>query len=403
MGAVALKLPCTPDLSQSLSTSPMSSSDLSSRAKLNYDSDKFTVEFNVAEYSPEDLHIKTEGDVLIVSAKQESKTSTGKSFVSKQFEQRFSLPSGVNPEKISSKLGVDGILRISAPREAGGHKKHEALEERHKSERSVANKQSDGLPEPRIKNEKDKLEVQIDVSEYKPEDLDVKVENNQLVISAKQETKEAGGGTRTRVFEQKFSLPPGVDPASVKSNLTRDNVLVVTAAKEGFQDRSVKESYADTKALNSKMDRVMAPSSWDTKRESAFDDLRRDSNKNSSLFDKSLFDDKSIFASNSEQNGISRVEYDDNNYKILVNVDKYNPEELVIKTIENTVVVEAKHQEKTSDGRSFSTQIFSQSFTLPQGVDPEAVKSSLSQSGVLTISAPLNKTSRAQQERLVPH
>merc|ERR1712222_66055 len=402
MGAVALKLPCPPDLSQSLSTSPMSSSDLSSRAKLNYDSDKFTVEFNVAEYSPEDLHIKTEGDVLIVSAKQESKTSTGKSFVSKQFEQRFSLPSGVNPEKISSKLGVDGILRISAPREAGGHKKHEALEERHKSERSVANKQSDGLPEPRIKNEKDKLEVQIDVSEYKPEDLDVKVENNQLVISAKQETKEAGGGTRTRVFEQKFSLPPGVDPASVKSNLTRDNVLVVTAAKEGFQDRSVKESYADTKALNSKMDRVMAPSSWDTKRESAFDDLRRDSNKNSSLFDKSLFDDKSIFASNSEQNGISRVEYDDNNYKILVNVDKYNPEELVIKTIENTVVVEAKHQEKTSDGRSFSTQSFSQSFTLPQGVDPEAVKSSLSQSGVLTISAPLNKTSRAQQERLVP-
>ena len=87
--------------------------------------------------------------------------------MSKQFEQRFSLPSGVNPEKISSKLGVDGVLRISAPREAGGHKKHEALEERHKPERSVANKQSDGLPEPRIKNEKDKLEVQIDVSEYK--------------------------------------------------------------------------------------------------------------------------------------------------------------------------------------------------------------------------------------------
>merc|ERR1712066_727746 len=82
MGAVALKLPCPPDLCQSLSKSPMSSSsDLSSRAKLNYDSDKFTVEFNVAEYSPEDLHIKTEGDVLIVSAKQESKTSTGKSFV----------------------------------------------------------------------------------------------------------------------------------------------------------------------------------------------------------------------------------------------------------------------------------------------------------------------------------
>ena len=85
---------------------------------------------------------------------------------------------------------------------------------------------------------------------YRPEDLNVKVENNQLVISAMKESKEAWGGTRTRVFEQKFSLPPGVDPANVKSNVTRDNVLVVTAAKEGYQDGSIKAGYVDTKALN---------------------------------------------------------------------------------------------------------------------------------------------------------
>lgn len=34
----------------------MSSSDLSPRAKLNYESDNFVVEFNVAEYKPE-VHI----------------------------------------------------------------------------------------------------------------------------------------------------------------------------------------------------------------------------------------------------------------------------------------------------------------------------------------------------------
>ena len=39
--------------SLSSSSSSMSSSDLSPRAKLNYDSDKFLVEFNVSEYSPE--------------------------------------------------------------------------------------------------------------------------------------------------------------------------------------------------------------------------------------------------------------------------------------------------------------------------------------------------------------
>ena len=66
------------------------------------------------------------------------------------------------------------------------------------------------------------------------------------------------------------------------------------------------------------------------------------------------------------------------------------------------MIVEAKHEEKTSDGRSCSTQSFSQSFTLPAGVDPDTVKSALSKQGVLTISAPVAATGRHHQERLVP-
>ena len=65
----------------------------------------------------QELSIKTEGDVLIVLAKHETKAEGGQSFVSKQFEQRFSLPSGVKIEKIASSLSKDGILTVSAPRE----------------------------------------------------------------------------------------------------------------------------------------------------------------------------------------------------------------------------------------------------------------------------------------------
>ena len=85
------------------------------------------------------------------------------------------------------------------------------------------------------------------------------------------------------------------------------------------------------------MFRVMSPSSWDNKQQSAFDDVRRDSSSDErrimSAFDDlrrdstktsysllggltSLYDDKSIFANNSEQSGVSHVEYDDNNYKV---------------------------------------------------------------------------------------
>ena len=45
-------------------------------------------------FQPEELSVKTEGNVLVILAKHETQTETGASFVSKQFEQRFSLPSG---------------------------------------------------------------------------------------------------------------------------------------------------------------------------------------------------------------------------------------------------------------------------------------------------------------------
>ena len=53
----------------------------------------------------------------------------------------------------------------------------------------------------------------------------------------------------------------------------------------------------------------------------------------------SLFDhENSILAANSES-GVSRVEYDNDNYKIHVNVKDFRPEELVVKTVDNTVKV----------------------------------------------------------------
>ena len=69
--------------------------ELSPKTKVSYDDQKFEVEFDVREFRPEELSIKTDGDVLVVLAKHETKTESGGSFVSKQFEQRFTLHSGV--------------------------------------------------------------------------------------------------------------------------------------------------------------------------------------------------------------------------------------------------------------------------------------------------------------------
>ena len=49
--------------------------------------------------------------------------------------------------------------------------------------------------------------------------------------------------------------------------------------------------------------------------------------------------------------------------------------------------VHAKHEEK-SDNRSVYRE-YNREFLLPKGVNPEAIKSSLSKDGVLTVEAPL--------------
>merc|ERR1712209_253371 len=385
--------------------------DMSPKAKVSYDQDKFQVEFNVQDYTPEELSIKTEGDVLIVLAKHETKAEGGQSFVSKQFEQRFSLPSGVKPEKISSSLSKDGFLTVTAPRDQpaaiSAFKKKPVEQQGNGSngtvfQQSEETKDSDGLPHPKVSYDDDKFQISLDAKNYNPEELDVKVEGSTIVITAKQEVQEAGG-TRTRVFEQKFSLPNGVKAEKVKSSLSREGVLTITAPRG---NPVAAQSYTQT--LENKMDKVLSPPTWD-EQDRMFDNPRSNFFEDRSIFDRersgSLFDrdDRSLFAANSEQNGVSRVQYDDDTYKILVNVESYKPEELVIKTIDNTVHVEATHQEKTSDGRSYSTKSFNQSFTLPRGVNPDLVSSALSKEGILTISAPLPQPVKSvTNERLVP-
>ena len=111
--------------------------------------------------------------MLIVLAKHETKAEGGHSYVSKQFEQRFSLPSGVKPDKISSKLSKDGVLTVTAPRESlsitSGVKKGAAITS---SGTGSVNSQSeetraDGLPHPRVSYDDDKFQISLDAKDYK--------------------------------------------------------------------------------------------------------------------------------------------------------------------------------------------------------------------------------------------
>lgn len=85
--------------------------------------------------------------------------------------------------------------------------------------------------------------------------------------------------------------------------------------------------------------------------------------------------------------------------KLRFDVTQYAPEEIVVKTVDNKLQVQAKHEEN-SENRSVFRE-YKREFLLPPGVNPELIQSTLSKDGVLTVEAPLLSI-EDNRERKIP-
>lgn len=86
-----------------------------------------------------------------------------------------------------------------------------------------------------------------------------------------------------------------------------------------------------------------------------------------------------------DSQAVSCTEEDDK-YKMMIDVKDFKPEDINVKVIDDTVVVEGKIEKK--EGNAVSTQMFTRRFMLPPTVNLNVVSSALSRDGVLTINAP---------------
>lgn len=85
--------------------------------------------------------------------------------------------------------------------------------------------------------------------------------------------------------------------------------------------------------------------------------------------------------------GASTIQCDKEKFEVILDVQQFSPDEITVKTIDNNVVVEAKHEEK-KDEHGFISRHFVRRYVLPASHDPLEITSSLSSDGVLTITAP---------------
>ena len=74
---------------------------------------KFYLEFDVSQFKPEEINVKTSGSQLSVHARHDDKDPSRTAY--REFARQYTLPKEVKPEFLMSKLSERGKLTIEAP------------------------------------------------------------------------------------------------------------------------------------------------------------------------------------------------------------------------------------------------------------------------------------------------
>ncbi|XP_068082407.1 protein lethal(2)essential for life-like [Anabrus simplex] len=81
-------------------------------------------------------------------------------------------------------------------------------------------------------SEKNGFIVHLDVQQFKPNEIVVKVMNRCVVVEAQHEQREDEHGLVSRHFRRRFSIPDDVDPHMVMATLSSDGILSIGAPKK---------------------------------------------------------------------------------------------------------------------------------------------------------------------------
>lgn len=83
-----------------------------------------------------------------------------------------------------------------------------------------------------VKADKDKFQVILDVQQFKPEEINVKVSDRFVVVEGKHEEKQDEHGSISRHFVRKYMIPEQCNIDQVTSSLSSDGVLSITAPRK---------------------------------------------------------------------------------------------------------------------------------------------------------------------------
>ncbi|KAG8323606.1 hypothetical protein J6590_001325 [Homalodisca vitripennis] len=92
-----------------------------------------------------------------------------------------------------------------------------------------------------IINDKEALKINLDVRQFSPDELSVKIVEDYIIVEGKHEERGDEHGLVSRHFIRRYRLPGKVDKAGLISNLSSDGILQIYAPKEPPSDEDERE------------------------------------------------------------------------------------------------------------------------------------------------------------------
>ncbi|CAF0864965.1 unnamed protein product [Rotaria sordida] len=267
-----------------------------------------------------------------------------------------------------------------------------------------------------------KYKIQFEIGEFRPEELNVRVEGRMLIVKGERQIK-AGNATESKQFNRELTIPEFIDVNTLQSYLSDDGILTMEApvildrvynssgssaltssnpnrivdttftsgrqplSNYGYGGNTQANSYSSTSSASSF--RQDGPSFRETSSFNRNSPLRDQysstssastligGNNNPSSGTFSTFTPKQNYSTN---DGIKNVTY-------KFDLNQFAPEDIGIQVNDTMLKVTAVKEER--NGRNSSQREFRREIGLPDGAEPKNLTNTLSADGVLTIQIPV--------------
>jgi len=360
---------------------------------------KYKITFDVGDFKPNEIQVRTEGRSLVVKGDRE--IVAGSSSETKQFNREITLPDFVEPTSVISFLS-DGVLTVEAPvqMERLGYSNNAAItnsstssstmrqspfRETQSPSRSILNSARNTSQSSQFNtlstnnsntvaasssssSSSQPVSYKFNMSEFRPEDIAITVTDTILKIHAvREESDNRGTGKTYREFKREIGLPFGADVKRLKNSLQSDGTLLIEIPVNG----------------NDNLRPPLSPTGLD---------------KQFSNF--SLNDNKTSTTALQSMNNDVQTTHDGKDLRLTFDLNGYKPEDLSIKVIDgNTLRVHAVHIDNTK-GNQIHRE-YTRQYQLPDWVQPEYLRARMSDNGTLTVEIPVPQAQPSKFESFI--